>query len=213
MANTLILTEKPAVEILPVSAGASSLLNGHYAPPPTDEGNKHWVRTNVLVQATAEELYTLWRDLERVPQWQEEIESVSMTGFRTSHWTMKHGDKTVQWDAEILSDDPGKRIAWRSTGGDIDEAGEVIFENAAGNRGTIVTVLMQFKLGVLDNALATMTGRNPKQAVVENLRHFKAFAETGELPRSQNAPHGERGLIGSAKRSLYGESVPTHPAK
>ena len=213
MADTIILTEKPAVETLPKSAGASSLLNGHYAPPPTDEGGKRWVRTNALVQADAESLYNLWRDFDKVPAWQEEIQSVVTTGPQTSHWTMKHGDKTLQWDAEILADEPRKRIAWRSTGGDIDEAGEVIFENAPGDRGTMVTVLMQFKLGVLESALASLTGRNPKQAVIENLRHFKAYAETGEIPRSQNASHGDRGVIGSAKRSLYGESVPTPPAK
>ena len=207
MANTLILTEKPGAEALPNSAGASALLKGHYAPPPKDEGGKRWARTSALVQASAEELYVLWRDLERVPQWQEEIVSVAVTGPKTSHWTMKHGDKTVEWDAEILADEPGKRIAWHSTGGDIDEAGEVIFEKAPGDRGTMVTVLMEFKLGMLESALATLTGRNPKQAVVENLRHFKALAETGEIPRNQS-PHGDRGLIGSAKRSLYGEPFP-----
>ena len=89
----------------------------------------------------------------------------------------------------------------------------MIFDQAPGGRGSIVTVLMMFKVGVLQSALATLTGRNPKQAVIENLRHFKAFAETGEVPRSQSAPHGERGLIGSAKRSMYGETVPTPPEK
>jgi uncharacterized membrane protein len=213
MANTLILTEKPAAEALPSSSGASALLNGHYAPPPKDEDGKRWVRTSMLVQATAPELYSLWRDLERVPAWQEEMVSVTMTGAQTSHWTMKHGDKTVQWDAEILADEPGKRIAWHSTGGDIDEAGEVIFESAPGDRGTLVTVLMEFKLGFIESAMATVTGRNPKQAVIENLRHFKALAETGEIPRSQSSPHGDRGTVGAAKRSLYGETIPTPPAK
>ncbi len=213
MANTLILNEKPAAEAFPISAGASALLQGHYAPPPKDEDGKRWVRTSVLVQASAEELYSLWHDLERVPQWQEEITSVTVTGPKTSHWTMKHGDKTLQWDAEILADEPGKRIAWHSTAGDIDEAGEVIFEPAPGDRGTIVTALMAFKVSFLESALATLTGRNPKQAVIENLRHFKAFAETGEIPTSQNSSHGDRGIIGSAKRSAYGESVPTPPQK
>ena len=213
MAHELILTEKPAAEILPLSAGASALLQGHYAPPPKDANGKRWVRTSALVQATQEELYSLWRDLEKVPNWQEEITSVEITGARTSHWTMKHGDKTLQWDAEILADEPAKRIAWHSIGGDVDEAGEVIFERAPGDRGTVVTVLMAFRLGLVENAFATLTGRNPKQAVIENLRHFKAFVETGEIPRSQTGPHGDRGLIGASKRSLYGESVPTPPEK
>ena len=213
MANTLILTEKPSAEQLPVSAGASALLNGHYAPVGKDEGGKTWVRTSALVQAPADALYALWRDLERVPQWQEEIVSVSQTGPSTSHWTMRHGDKTIQWDAEILSDIPGERIAWRSTGGDVEEAGEVIFEKAPGGRGTVVTTLMQFKLGLVESALAGLTGRAPKQATIENLRHFKALAETGEVPRSSPGPHGDRGTIGSAKRSLYGESIATPPEK
>jgi uncharacterized membrane protein len=213
MANVLLLNEKPGAQSLPNTSGASALLNGHYAPPPEDGDGKQWKRTSVLVQASPAELYDLWRDLGRVPQWQEEIESVVVTGPRTSHWTMKHDDKTMQWDAEILGEEPGKRISWKSTGGDLEEAGEVIFEAAPGNRGTMVTVLMQFKVGLLASAVATLTGRNPKQGVIENLRHFKALAETGELPRSQDAPHGNRGMIGSAKRSLYGESIPTPPAE
>ncbi len=207
MSNALVLNEKPGADEVPYSAGASSLIDGHYAPPPVDKDGKQWVRTSALVQASAEELYALWRDLERVPGWQEEITNVTVTGPETSHWTMKHGDKTVEWDAQILSDQPGKRIAWKSVGGEIDEAGEVIFEDAPGGRGTMVTVLMEFKIGKLASALATLTGRNPKQAVIENLRHFKALAETGEIPRSMPGPRGDRGIIGSAKESLYGEKI------
>ena len=208
MSHTLVLNEKPGAEDVPYSAGASALIDGHYAPPPADKDGRQWVRTSALVQAGPEELYALWRDLERVPGWQEEITNVTVTGLETSHWTMEHGDKTVEWDAQILSDEPGKRIAWKSVGGEIDEAGEVIFETAPGDRGTMVTVLMEFKIGKLASALATLTGRNPKQAVIENLRHFKALAETGEIPRSVPASHGDRGLVGSAKESLYGEKIP-----
>ena len=213
MTNTLILNERPAAEELPRSSGASALLNGHYAPPPQDRDGKQWVRTSALVQASAAELYELWRDLESTPKWQEEITSVVMTGPVTSHWTMKHDDKTVEWDAVILNDEPGKRIAWRSTAGDIEEAGEVIFEPAPGKRGCMVTVLMEFKLNLLESTVATLTGRNPKQAVIENLRHFKALAETGEIPTSQASPHGDRGMGGSAKRSAYGEKIATPPTK
>ena len=68
MKNAIVLTEKPAAEQLPVTAGAASLLNGHYAPPPQDKDGKQWVRTSVIVQQHAEALYRLWRDLERVPE-------------------------------------------------------------------------------------------------------------------------------------------------
>lgn len=205
------LNEKPNAEQLPVSSGAASLQDGHYLPPPEDHDGKLWARTTALVQASPEQLYNLWRTTENAPLWQEQIEEVVITGAKTSQWTMKDGDKTITWDAEILADEPGKRIAWRTTGGDIDQAGEVVFEPAVGDRGTMVTLLMEFSVGKLASAWETLTGRNPKQAVIENLRHFKALAETGEIPNSQSATHGDRGIVGKMKRSLYGETIPTPP--
>jgi hypothetical protein len=73
----------------------------------------------------------------------------------------------------------------------------------------MVTVLEEFHIGALGRVWETITGRHPKQSVIENLRHFKAFAETGEIPRTEPQPHGERGAIGSVKRSAYGEKIAT----
>jgi hypothetical protein len=72
-----------------------------------------------------------------------------------------------------------------------------------------VTVLQEFRLGKIESTWETLTGRNPKQAVIENLRHFKALAESGEIPRIQGQPHGPRGVIAKAKKSLYGENIAT----
>jgi uncharacterized membrane protein len=187
------------------------MLNGRYMAPPEDKDGKLWVRTSALIQASRDDLYAMWHDVESAPQWQEAIERVVRIGPTTSHWVMRSGDKTVEWDSEILADEPGKRIAWRSIGGDSDNAGEVIFETAPGSRGTMVTVLQEFRMSKLASAWETITGRNPKQAVIENLRHFKALAESGEIPRTQGQPHGSRGMIGEIKESLYGETVATPP--
>jgi uncharacterized membrane protein len=203
------LTEKPYAEELPTTGAAGMLLNGRYLPPPEDKDGKLWVRTSALVQAAPEDLYTIWRNVEQAPAWQEQTTRVVKTGERTSHWVMETDGKTIEWDSEILADEPGKRIAWRSTGGDSDNAGEVVFEEASGGRGTMVTVLQEFRMGKLASAWETFVGRNPKQAVIENLRHFKALAEAGEIPRTQGQPHGNRGLIGKTKASAYGEKIPT----
>jgi uncharacterized membrane protein len=122
---------------------------------------------------------------------------------------MQVKDERVEWDSEISNDEPGKRIAWRSIDGNSDNAGEVIFERATAGRGTLVTVLQEFKMSKRASAWETLTGRNPKQAVIENLRHFKALTETGEIPRSQGQPHGPRGLVGESKASAYGEKIAT----
>jgi uncharacterized membrane protein len=207
------LHEKPYAEQLPQSTGGSIILNGRYVTPPEAKDGKLWVRTSALVQSDPLALYELWHNIEFAPMWQEHIVEVVKTGEKTSRWSMKTSNdadaKVISWDSEILADEPGVRIAWRSIGGDSDNAGEVIFEPAVGDRGTVVTVLQEFRMGKLASVWETLVGRNPKQAVVENLRHFKALAETGEIPRTQRDPHGERGLIGDTKSSMYGETVPT----
>jgi uncharacterized membrane protein len=207
----IALAERPRADVLPDQSGASSLLNGHYAPPPADEGGKTWVRASVVIQAHAQKLYEMWRDVEAAPSWHERIVKVWSTGPKTYHWLMRDepGHNTLEWEFEILADEPGKRIAWRSLSGEPESAGEVLFETAPGRRGTMVTVLQQFRMGKLSRAWEAVTGRDPKQSVIENLRHFKAMAETGEIPRTQPQPHGERGVVGSLKRSTYGEKIKT----
>jgi uncharacterized membrane protein len=211
------LNEKPNAETIPVTASAGVIVNGRYLPPPEDKDGKIWVRTSALIHAEAQDLYWLWREVESAPLWQEQIERVTRTGEATSHWVMRSTAKdddqnnTIEWDSEIVKDEPGRRIAWRSIGGDSDNAGEVVFEPSPGGRGTMVTVLQEFRMGKLASAWETIVGRNPKQAVIENLRHFKALAETGEIPRIQGQPHGPRGVIAGIKKSMYGEEITTPP--
>jgi uncharacterized membrane protein len=213
------LREKPNAEQLPESASAGVILNGRYLPPPEDKDGKIWIRTSALIQTEAEQLYEMWRDVESAPLWQEQIARVTRTGEKTSHWVRRsrdkerdeENDKTIEWDSEILADEPGRRIAWRSVGGDSDNAGEVVFEPSAGGKATLVTLLQEFRMGKLANLWETIVGRNPKQAVIEDLRHFKALAETGEIPRTQGQPHGPRGTIAGIKESVYGEKIATPP--
>jgi uncharacterized membrane protein len=209
MANAL--KSKPKAEDVPLAGSAGITVAGRYVPPPEDKDGKIWVRTTALIHADAKTLYEMWRAVESAPMWQEQVLEVRKTSETISHWVMRSGDKTIEWDSEVLNDEPGRRIAWRSIGGDSDNAGEVIFERAPGERGTMVIVLQEFRMGKLASTWETITGRNPKQAVVENLRHFKALAETGEIPRTDGQPHGPRGPVAKTKQDLYGERVPTPP--
>jgi uncharacterized membrane protein len=207
------LREKPNAESLPQSKSAGTVIGGKYVPLPEDKDGKTRVRTSALVQADSQTLFQMWSDLENVPQWQEQMVQVTRTGDRTSHWTMRAGDKTIEWSSEIVSAEPGRRIAWRTVDGDLHQAGEVIFESASGNRGTLVTLLQEFEIGKFKSVLATIGNRNPKQAAIENLRHFKALAETGEIPRTQGQPHGPRGTVAGVKESVYGEKIPVPPGE
>jgi uncharacterized membrane protein len=208
---TIVLSKRPNAEAVPNSGSAGIIVDGRYLPPPEDKDGKIWVRTTALIQADAQKLYAIWRNVESAPLWQEQITSVVSTGPMTSHWVMESDGKTIEWDSEVMADEPGERITWRSIGGESDNAGEAIFQEAPGGRGTIVTVLQEFRMGKLTSAWESLVGRSPKQAVIENLRHFKALAESGEIPRVQGQPHGDRGIIGKMKESTYGEKITTPP--
>jgi uncharacterized membrane protein len=130
-----MLNEKPSAEELPKLGSVGMMLNGRYLAPPEDKDGKIWVRTSALVQASPEDLYAMWHDVASAPQWQESIQQVVRTGAKTSHWVMRSGGKTIEWDSEVLADEPGKRIAWHSIGGDSDNAGEVVFEPAPAAAG------------------------------------------------------------------------------
>ena len=107
-------TEKPHAPKVPQLGPAGAILDGHYAPPPADKDGKQWVRTSALVLRSPMELYDLWRDTEKAPLWQEQIAEVRVTGPKTSHWVMVTGDdpdNSLEWDSEVLNDEPGKRIA------------------------------------------------------------------------------------------------------
>ena len=88
------LNEKPNAEPLPAAASAGVILNGRYLPPPEDKDGKIWVRTSALIHADAEDLYSMWRDVEAAPLWQEQIERVTRTGDTTSHWVMRLAPRT-----------------------------------------------------------------------------------------------------------------------
>lgn len=54
------------------------------------------MRTAVLVEADAETLYALWRDVEGIPRWQEQVEHVTATSNTISHWVIKSGEKIIE---------------------------------------------------------------------------------------------------------------------
>ncbi|AEY90338.1 cyclase/dehydrase [Streptomyces hygroscopicus subsp. jinggangensis 5008] len=153
-----------------------------------------------------DEVYALWRDLERLPDFMAHLDEVRVTGPRTSHWRAGAPFGEVEWDAETTQEVAGRLIAWRSVdGADIDNSGEVRFEPAPGGRGTEIRVTLRYDLpgGALGKAVARYFGEEPHQQLDDDLRRFKQIAETGEVVRSEGAPGGKR---------ARGE-FPQHPAR
>ena len=70
----------------------------------------------------------------------------------------------------------------------------VTFKDAPGDRGTEIHVDLQHgaKGGKLGEVVQKLFGSAPLPKVKEDLRRFKQHVETGEIPRSDGAPEGQR---------------------
>ena len=69
----------------------------------------------------------------------------------------------------------------------------VSFVAAPGDRGTEIHVDLEHGApgGKLGEAVLKLTGKEPLAKVKDDLRRFKARAETGVIPRSEGSPEGE----------------------
>jgi uncharacterized membrane protein len=96
----------------------------------------------------------------------------------------------VEWDAELIDDQPHRLIAWRSLeGADIPNAGVVRFVPAPGNQGTEVHVELSYdppggRVGAL---FAKLFGEEPQQQVASDLRRLKQVLEAGEVIKSDSS--------------------------
>ena len=148
------------------------------------------------VRRPPEEVYARWRRFDELPTFMAHLDSVTVTGDRTSHWVASAPfGRSVEWDAEISEDEPGTLLRWHSVGeADVKNAGSVRFTAAPGGRGTelFVTIGYEVPAGALGKAVARYFGEEPHQQLDDDLRRFKQVVETGEVVRSDGAPGGKR---------------------
>lgn len=160
-----------------------------------------WSGAGVTVQTTAiarsrDDVYAFWRDFGRLQTALANIESIEVLDRRFSRWTAKapFGLK-AHWTAEIVADEPGRRIAWRSTpDSDLRTVGEVEFSDDPKGKGTEVRVRIAYeaKAGEVGRAVATLLQREPVLQSRRDLRRIKQLMETGEVTTSRRRRDGRR---------------------
>ncbi|OBK31106.1 hypothetical protein A5634_14860 [Mycobacterium asiaticum] len=167
----------------------------------TDEGGRHsggerhqTVRAAITVMRSPEYVYSFWRNLENLPEFMYHLKSVSAEADGRSHWVANAPvGEPVHWDARIIEDLPGKRIAWQSLADSgIQNSGSVDFTPDNSDKGTEVrvTIAYQMPAGALGKVVATLLGESPEQQVNDDLRRFKQILETGQVLRSDGSPEG-----------------------
>jgi uncharacterized membrane protein len=145
----------------------------------------------VAINSSAEDLFNIWRDFENLPRFMSHLIRVKRRGKKW-RW-VAHGPAgtEVAWEAEIITEDPGRMIGWRSLeGSQVNTAGSVHFTPLPAGRGTEVLVTLKYDPpgGTLGAWLAWLFGQDAAKQIREDLRRFKQLVETGEIARREHRP-------------------------
>jgi len=182
---------------------------GVNSAPPVAAGltvpNGIHVSASMLVQRSPDELYAEWSQLENLPRMMTHLKSVTVMDETRSHWVATApaiAGGQIEWDAETIRDIPGRQLSWKSLpGSQVENAGRIQFAPALGDRGTLVSVQMDYRppAGRLGHWIAKLLGEDAEKQVFEDLRNFKRMIEVGEIPKTEGQPHGRCMGLGSAR--------------
>jgi uncharacterized membrane protein len=157
------------------------------------------VDESVTIARYHDELYRFWRELDNLPRFMQHLVSVKTLDARRSHWVAAApAGRTVEWDAEIIADEPNELIGWRTLdAADVVSAGSVHFKPTGKEEETVVHVRLQYEppAGKLGAAIAWMFGDAPSQSIHEDLRRFKSLMEAGEIPTTVGQPRGRQSIL------------------
>lgn len=144
------------------------------------EGGVIEASASVEVAAPVREVFAFWTHLRNLPRFMRHLREVREAASGISHWVMAGpAASAVSWDAEVISLEPFRRMAWRSLpGAAIPNAGEVRFEELAEDR-TRVHLSMAYHppAGPLGQAVAVLFGADPQQQLAADLHRFKGLLE------------------------------------
>ncbi|SFE85750.1 Uncharacterized membrane protein [Chitinophaga sp. CF118] len=143
------------------------------------------IRKKLVINKTRNEIYSFWRDLENLPLFMKHLASVEQLDNNNSHWVVigPSGIGSVEWNAEIVKDEPGRLIGWRSaSGSEIVTAGRVNFREAFGG-GTEIEVNITYRppAGYVGTGLAWLLNSTFERMVQKDILSFKHFVETGVI--------------------------------
>lgn len=137
------------------------------------------------IQAPAQGCYDWWRPLTHVPDIFPDVQRVEPRSGEadTTHWVVSGpAGKNIEWDARIVDDEPGRKVAWKTveqgteTSNTVSSAGAVRFDYHGDSTGVEVSLQYDPPGGVLAETVATLFA-DPQQKVERALDSFKQLME------------------------------------
>lgn len=152
-----------------------------------NSGDYQVVGRTVTIAKPRAELFAYWRDFTNLSTFMANLDKVEPTGTEAgcNTWSIRGpAGKVFAVKTRIASEIADELIAWRSTeDSEVDTEGSVTFEDAPGDRGTRVGLIIAYKPkgGAIGDTVAKLMQRSPELQARHDLKRFKMLMETGEI--------------------------------
>lgn len=120
--------------------------------------------------------YNQWTQFEEFPKFLDEVESIQQITDTLTIWKVKVGPVEREFEASITEQHPDERVAWNSTGGEVDHAGVVTFHKLSETESRVTVQLDWEPKGLLEK-LGSAVGVG-SHAVKKDLQNFKKYIES-----------------------------------
>jgi len=140
------------------------------------------IKYTFTVNRHRQDVYDFWRRLENLPLFMSHLDNIQVIDATHSHWEAKIPGNigNISWEAEVVKDIPGSHIGWQSLpGSTINNAGKVEFEDAPGEQGTIVKVVISYlpPAGGVGTGIAKLLNPVFEKLVRQDILSFKDYME------------------------------------
>lgn len=136
------------------------------------------IRGEFVIDKPAREVYNYWRNLNNLPRSIQHLMDVEMIDENTSHWKSNVLGKMlpIDWNAEIVKDEPGHLIGWRATKDSIlQHVGKVEFDPTPDGTATILKVVLSYhpSIGGLGIGVARLLNPYFEKMLTKEIKNFK----------------------------------------
>ncbi|MEQ7800375.1 YgaP-like transmembrane domain [Pedobacter sp. ASV1-7] len=145
------------------------------------------IRGEFIIDRPAKEVYTYWRNLSNLPVSVNHLLNVEMEGENLSRWKSNILGNVfpVDWHAEIVKDEPGRLIGWRSAPGTlIHHIGRVEFAERPDSEETLLKIVISYHppAGGIGLGLAKLLNPYFESLLKKEIKTFKYKIETTMQP-------------------------------
>lgn len=142
------------------------------------------IRGEFEIDRPPQEVYNYWRNLNNLPGSIDHLLNVKVIDENHSYWKSEVLKDLIpiEWDAEIVKDEPGRLIGWRSSSRSLlNHVGKVIFEESGNGSRTLLKVVLSYQpfAGGIGIGLAKFANPYLEGLLKKEIRNFKHTIENG----------------------------------